>query len=60
MTRAFLVVMDSVGVGGAPDAHEFFNGATPLGTGTLTRAASVRTFAVIAAGSTSTRIRTPR
>lgn len=29
MTRAFLVVMDSVGIGGAPDAHAFFNGTTP-------------------------------
>ncbi len=26
MARAFLVVMDSVGIGGAPDAHRFFNG----------------------------------
>ncbi len=29
MTRAFLVVMDSVGIGGALDAHAFFNGKTP-------------------------------
>jgi phosphopentomutase len=29
MARAFVLVMDSVGVGGAPDAHEFFNGPTP-------------------------------
>ncbi|SIS65656.1 phosphopentomutase [Roseivivax lentus] len=29
MTRAFLVVMDSVGIGGAPDAAEFFNDGTP-------------------------------
>ncbi|MFD0981185.1 phosphopentomutase [Tropicimonas aquimaris] len=36
MTRAFLVVMDSVGCGGAPDAAEFFNGATPdTGANTL-------------------------
>ncbi len=27
--RAFLVVIDSVGIGGAPDAGDFFNGATP-------------------------------
>ncbi len=27
--RAFLVVMDSVGIGGAPDAHRFFNGPKP-------------------------------
>lgn len=36
MTRAFLVVMDSVGCGGAPDAAAFFNGATPdTGANTL-------------------------
>ncbi|MEL6167112.1 MAG: phosphopentomutase [Pseudomonadota bacterium] len=36
MTRAFLVVLDSVGVGGAPDAAEFFNGAVPdTGANTL-------------------------
>ncbi|WP_170349316.1 phosphopentomutase [Ruegeria atlantica] len=36
MTRAFLVVMDSVGIGGAPDADRFFNGETPdTGTNTL-------------------------
>ncbi|WP_121063111.1 phosphopentomutase [Chachezhania antarctica] len=29
MTRAFLVVMDSVGIGGAPDAASFFNGDAP-------------------------------
>jgi phosphopentomutase len=29
MTRAFLVVMDSVGIGGAPDADQFFNGLRP-------------------------------
>ena len=29
MTRAFLIVMDSVGIGGAPDADAFFNGGTP-------------------------------
>lgn len=29
MTRAFLVVMDSVGIGGAPDADQFFNGTVP-------------------------------
>ncbi len=29
MPRAFLVVMDSVGAGGAPDAGEFFNGEVP-------------------------------
>ncbi len=29
MTRAFLVVMDSVGIGGAPDADRYFNGDRP-------------------------------
>ncbi|EBA07460.1 phosphopentomutase [Sagittula stellata] len=29
MTRAFLVVMDSVGIGGAPDAADFFNNGVP-------------------------------
>ncbi|MCX7567026.1 phosphopentomutase [Sulfitobacter sp. F26169L] len=29
MARAFLVVMDSVGIGGAPDAETFFNGDVP-------------------------------
>jgi phosphopentomutase len=36
MARAFLVVMDSVGIGGAPDASAFFNGDLPdLGANTL-------------------------
>ena len=36
MGRAFLVVMDSVGIGGAPDAHTFFNGDMPdTGANTL-------------------------
>lgn len=29
MPRAFLIVMDSVGIGGAPDASGFFNGTVP-------------------------------
>lgn len=34
--RAFLLVIDSVGIGGAPDAHKFFNDATPdTGANTL-------------------------
>ncbi|SNR62860.1 phosphopentomutase [Puniceibacterium sediminis] len=34
--RAFLVVMDSVGIGGAPDAAAYFNGALPdVGANTL-------------------------
>ncbi|MFP4275044.1 MAG: phosphopentomutase [Paracoccaceae bacterium] len=40
MTRAFLVVMDSVGIGGAPDAGAFFNGARPdTGANTLAHVA---------------------
>ena len=36
MARAFLVVMDSVGIGGAPDADQFFNGDVPdAGANTL-------------------------
>ena len=36
MARAFLIVMDSVGCGGAPDADTFFNGTTPdTGANTL-------------------------
>ena len=36
MARAFLVVMDSVGIGGAPDAAQFHNGDLPdLGANTL-------------------------
>lgn len=36
MPRAFLVVMDSVGIGGAPDADQFFNGDVPdTGANTL-------------------------
>ena len=36
MARAFLVVMDSVGIGGAPDSDTFFNGDVPdTGANTL-------------------------
>ncbi len=36
MPRCFLIVMDSVGCGGAPDADRFFNGDTPdTGSNTL-------------------------
>ncbi|MEM7719126.1 MAG: phosphopentomutase, partial [Pseudomonadota bacterium] len=36
MARAFLVVMDSAGIGGAPDADQFFNGKVPdTGANTL-------------------------
>jgi phosphopentomutase len=34
--RAFLIVIDSVGIGGAPDAADFFNDDTPdTGSNTL-------------------------
>ncbi|MHA6267036.1 phosphopentomutase [uncultured Aliiroseovarius sp.] len=36
MTRAFLIVMDSAGCGGAPDAHAFFNDKTVPDTGANT------------------------
>lgn len=36
MARAFLIVIDSVGIGGAPDADRFFNGDVPdTGANTL-------------------------
>ena len=36
MTRAFLVVIDSVGIGGAPDADQYFNDGVPdTGANTL-------------------------
>ncbi|MGC6528613.1 MAG: phosphopentomutase [Paracoccaceae bacterium] len=36
MSRVFLIVMDSVGIGGAPDAEHFFNDAVPdTGANTL-------------------------
>jgi phosphopentomutase len=36
MARVFLAVMDSLGIGGAPDADRFFNGKTPdTGANTL-------------------------
>lgn len=38
MTRAFLIVMDSVGCGGAPDADKFFNDKTVPDTGSNTLA----------------------
>ncbi|PCH75146.1 MAG: phosphopentomutase [Rhodobacteraceae bacterium] len=41
MARAFLVVMDSVGIGGAPDADRFFNGDLPdTGANTLAHIAA--------------------
>ena len=39
--RAFLIVMDSVGIGGAPDADQFFNGDVPdKGSNTVLNIAS--------------------
>jgi len=36
MPRAFLVVLDSVGIGGAPDAYAYFNDGVPdTGANTL-------------------------
>ncbi|WP_342071736.1 phosphopentomutase [Yoonia algicola] len=36
MPRAFLIVIDSVGIGGAPDADQFFNGDLPdIGANTV-------------------------
>ncbi len=44
--RAFLVVMDSVGIGGAPDAARFFNGTRPdTGANTLAHIATARAAA---------------
>ena len=46
MPRAFLVVMDSVGIGGAPDAGAFFNGTLPdTGANTLGHIAQARAAA---------------
>ncbi|MGR3503636.1 phosphopentomutase [Pseudaestuariivita sp.] len=45
MARAFLVVMDSVGIGGAPDAADFFNGDVPdTGSNTLAHIAEAETL----------------
>ena len=42
MARAFLIVLDSVGIGGAPDADRFFNGNVPdTGANTLAHIAKV-------------------
>lgn len=43
MSRAFLIVMDSVGIGGAPDADRFFNAGLPdTGANTVGHIAQVR------------------
>lgn len=43
MTRAFVIVLDSVGIGGAPDADRYFNGTRPdTGANTLGHIAQAR------------------
>ncbi|MDO5658058.1 MAG: phosphopentomutase [Paracoccus sp. (in: a-proteobacteria)] len=43
MSRAFLIVMDSLGIGGAPDADRFFNQTRPdTGANTLAHIAQAR------------------
>ncbi|WP_405405432.1 phosphopentomutase [Paracoccus sp. Ld10] len=43
MSRAFLIVMDSVGIGGAPDAHAFFSDGRPdTGANTVGHIAQAR------------------
>lgn len=43
MTRAFVIVLDSVGIGGAPDAHRYFNGTRPdTGANTVGHIAQAR------------------
>lgn len=45
MNRAFLIVMDSVGIGGAPDAALFFNDGLPdTGANTLAHIAAAHTL----------------
>ena len=47
MARAFLVVLDSVGAGGAPDAGQFFNGPLPdTGANTLGNIAEAHPLAL--------------
>lgn len=47
MARAFLIVMDSVGIGGAPDAGRFFNNDKPdTGSNTVLHIAENRRLAV--------------
>ena len=47
MSRAFLVVMDSVGIGGAPDSTSYFNGVVPdTGANTLGHIAQAGPLAV--------------
>jgi phosphopentomutase len=46
MTRGFLIVLDSVGIGGAPDADRYFNdGAPDTGANTLGHVARARAAA---------------
>lgn len=47
MPRAFLIVLDSVGIGGAPDAAQYFNGDTPdTGSNTVGHIHAARPLAV--------------
>lgn len=47
MTRAFLVVINSVGIGGAPDADAFFNGSLPdTGANTVAHIAQAQALTV--------------
>nr|WP_111297931.1 phosphopentomutase [Paracoccus saliphilus] len=47
MSRAFLIVMDSVGIGGAPDADAFFNNGLPdTGANTVGHIAQARPLAM--------------
>ena len=42
MPRVFLIVMDSVGIGGAPDADKYFNGEiSDFGSNTVLHIAPV-------------------
>ena len=51
MPRAFLVVMDSVGIGGAPDAGSYFNGDLPdTGSNTLGHIAAACAAGLAGAG----------
>ena len=53
MTRAFLVVLDSVGIGGAPDADGYFNDGTPdTGANTLAHIAEACAAGAAEAGRT--------
>lgn len=51
MARAFLLVMDSVGIGGAPDAGDYFNGDVPdTGANTIANIAKACARGLASAG----------